>query len=57
MKQNPSKAHDFIRELCKGKTEQEIQDAEETFKRYIALVKRICERLEREEREQSQLDT
>lgn len=39
----------FIRELCNEKTEQEITEAEENFRRYLALVKRICERLEREE--------
>jgi hypothetical protein len=39
----------FIRELCKHKTEEEIQAAEENFRRYLLLVKRICERLEREE--------
>lgn len=41
----------FIRELCKHKTEEEIQEAEENFRRYISLVKRICERLEDEEDE------
>jgi len=42
----------FIRELCKHKTEKEILGAEENFRRYLLLVKRICERLEREESEQ-----
>ena len=36
----------FIRELCKHKTEQEIQEAEENFRRYLFLIKRICERVE-----------
>ena len=39
----------FIRELCKHKTEAEICEAEENFRKYLLLVKRICERLEREE--------
>ena len=39
----------FIRELCKHKTEEEIQEAEENFRRYLLLVKRICERLEQED--------
>jgi hypothetical protein len=41
----------FIRELCKHKTEEEILEAEENFRRYLMLVKRICERLEQEENE------
>ena len=40
---------DFIRELCKHKTEKEIQEAEENFRRYLLLIKRICTRLESEE--------
>ena len=39
----------FIRELCKHKTEEEIREAEENFRRYLLLIKSICERLEREE--------
>ena len=39
----------FIRELCKHKTEEEIQEAEENFRNYLMLVKRISERLEFEE--------
>jgi hypothetical protein len=38
----------FIRELCKRKTEEEILEAEENYRRYLHLVKRICERLEDE---------
>lgn len=41
----------FIRELCKHKTEEEILEAEENYRQYLLLVKQICERLEREERE------
>lgn len=53
----PTKPIPFIRELCKHKTEAEILEAEENFRRYLRIVKRICERLEREENEkQSQLD-
>jgi hypothetical protein len=39
----------FIRDLCKDKTEAEILEAEENFRRYLLVVKRICERLEDEE--------
>ena len=46
----------FIRELCKHKTEAEIQEAEENFRRYLRLVKRICERLELEEQAKSEVD-
>lgn len=45
MKQ-PSKPIPFIRELCKHKTEEEILEAEENFRRYLMVVKRICDRLE-----------
>lgn len=38
----------FIRELCKRKTEAEIQEAEENFRRYLAVVKEICDDLEEE---------
>jgi hypothetical protein len=46
----------FIRELCKHKTEEEIQAAEENFRRYLMLIKRICERLQREEMENQLVD-
>ena len=39
----------FIRELCKHKSEEEILEAEENFRKYLLLIKRICVRLEREE--------
>lgn len=40
----------FIRELCKNKTEDEMIAAEDNFRKYLLLVKRICERLEQEEK-------
>jgi len=46
----------FIRELCKHKTEEEIIEAEENFRRYLLLIKRICERLEGEEDGRTPLD-
>jgi|GEM_PF-2044807 len=46
----------FIRELCKHKTEEEIQEAEENFRRYLAVVKDIFERLEREEKAEKNVD-
>ena len=51
-----SKPIPFIRELCKQKTEVEILEAEENFRRYLLLVKRICERLESEEKNVPELD-
>ncbi|MBS1619284.1 MAG: hypothetical protein JST76_12240 [Bacteroidetes bacterium] len=46
----------FIRELCRNRSEEEIREAEQTFRRYLRLVRRICERLEREEVERQKLD-
>lgn len=43
-----SKTLQFVRELCKGKTEEEILEAEQNFKDYLLVVKEICDRLERE---------
>ena len=37
----------FIRELCKHKSEAEILEAEENFRRYLRLVKRIVDRREK----------
>ncbi|MBS1683204.1 MAG: hypothetical protein JSS76_00505 [Bacteroidetes bacterium] len=39
----------FIRELCKHKTEVEILEAEENFRQYLMLIKRMCERMEQDE--------
>jgi hypothetical protein len=47
----------FVRELCKHKTEAEIQEAEENSRNYLLLVKRICERLESEEDSRTSLDS
>jgi len=49
MQNETNKPIPFIRELCKHKTEAEILEAEENFRRYLMLVKRICEREEAEE--------
>lgn len=46
----------FIRELCKHKTEEEILEAEENFRRYLLVVRRICERIEREEAAREGID-
>lgn len=50
MKQ-PTKQIAFIRELCKHKTDKEIVEAEDNFRSYVAVIERICRRLEEEERE------
>lgn len=44
--QTEFKTEDFIRQLCKDKSEAEIRAAEETMHRYLLLVKRICLRIE-----------
>lgn len=36
----------FIRELCKGKPDKEILEAEENFREYLLVVKEICGREE-----------
>jgi|WetSurMetagenome_2_1015567.scaffolds.fasta_scaffold129036_2 hypothetical protein len=36
----------FIRDLCKAKSEKEILEAEENFREYLLAVKEICDRLE-----------
>jgi transcription initiation factor TFIIIB Brf1 subunit/transcription initiation factor TFIIB len=46
----------FIRELCKHKSEDEIRAAEENFRKYLLLIKRICERLELEEDPKQSVD-
>lgn len=56
MKQNQT-GIPFIRDLCKGKPEERIVEAEENFLRYLQLVKRICIRLEREEAERRKIDS
>lgn len=39
----------FIRELCTGSSEDELLEAEDNFRRYLALVKRIADRCEQDE--------
>lgn len=51
-----SKTLQFIRELCKGKTEEEILEAEQNLKDYLLVVKEICDRLEREGKDISSFD-
>ncbi len=53
----PLKPIPFIRELCKHKTEAEILEAEENFRRYLRLAKSICERIERENRSGAGIDS
>lgn len=36
----------FIREICKGKTEEELLEAEENFREYLLVIKGMCDRLE-----------
>lgn len=51
-----SKTLQFVRDLCKGKTEEEILEAEQNFKDYLLVVKEICDRLETEGKSISSFD-
>ncbi|HZV69845.1 MAG TPA: hypothetical protein VFG10_09880 [Saprospiraceae bacterium] len=35
----------FIREICKGKKEEELLEAEENFREYLLVIKGMCDRL------------
>ena len=41
----------FIREICKGKTEEELLEAEETFRDYLLVIKEMCDRKESEKKD------
>lgn len=43
-----TKTSQFVRELCKDKTEEELLEAEQYFRDYLLVVKEICDRLERD---------
>lgn len=43
---NESKISLLVRDVCKGKTVEELQVAEENFRAYLLLVKEICDRME-----------
>ena len=55
-KENEPKTLQFVRELCKGKSEEEILEAEHNFKDYLLVVKEICDRLEREGKDLPSID-
>lgn len=38
---------EFIREVCKGRSKAELQEAEHNFREYLLVLKEICDRLER----------
>ncbi|MBV6473415.1 MAG: hypothetical protein JPMHGGIA_01697 [Saprospiraceae bacterium] len=38
----------FIRDLCKGKTEDELLEAEQNFREFLLVIKEIADRLEAE---------
>jgi hypothetical protein len=46
----------FIRDLCKGKTEEELLEAEENFREYLLVVKEMCDRIELEGKDYSVFD-
>ncbi|MCF8247563.1 MAG: hypothetical protein K9J37_21245 [Saprospiraceae bacterium] len=41
----------FLRDLCNGKTEEELLEVEQNFQDYLLVVKEICDRYEREGKE------
>lgn len=43
---NNIKPIQFIRDLCNGKSEKELLEAEENFREYLLVVKEMCERIE-----------
>jgi hypothetical protein len=50
------KIANYIRDLCKGRTEEKLLEAEETFREYLLIVKEICDRMEREGKELEDFD-
>ncbi|MBK6545743.1 MAG: hypothetical protein IPG12_10800 [Saprospiraceae bacterium] len=48
---NKAEISQFIRNLCQGATEIELQEAEQNFMDYLMVVKRISDRLEAEGKE------
>lgn len=47
----------FIRELMKAHSEEEIAEAEDTFREYLLVVKEICGRIESETEVQADIDS
>lgn len=45
-----SKISQYVREICKGKTDEELSEAEQNFQDYLLVVKEICDRLEQEDK-------
>lgn len=56
IKRNQSKTTKFIRDVCNGKTEEELLEAEQNFQEYLLVVKQICDRQEREGKEFTNFD-
>jgi len=46
----------FIRDICNGRTEEELNEAEQNFREYLLVVKEICDRIERDENRTSDFD-
>lgn len=46
----------FIREICKGKTEEELLEAEDNFREYLLVIKEMCDRIELTENVNSDFD-
>lgn len=50
-KEQKSNSHEFVKDLCKGLSDDELQEAEQRLQEYILLVKGICDRYEMEGKE------
>jgi hypothetical protein len=46
----------FTLEICKEKTEVELLEAEENFREYLLVIKGMCNRIDREEKEATDFD-
>lgn len=46
----------FIRDICKGKTEEELLEAEDNFREYLLVIKEICDRIELTDNANSDFD-
>jgi hypothetical protein len=45
-KNEENKPINFIREICKGKTDEELLEAEENFREFLLVIKGMADRLE-----------
>lgn len=51
-----SKTLAFVRELCKGLSEEKLLEAEQNFMDYLLVVKEMCDRIERDSQDTPAID-